>query len=79
MANDAAIVKTSYRYAPPFTIAIGVHHDGDPAATGWLWHHYYQNEADIDRLLENDCIPRLGTSPEARPIRIGGYRTAWTP
>ena len=67
MANNAAIVKTSYPYGPPFTTAIGVHHDGDPAATGWLLHHYYQNEADIDRLLENDSISRLGISPEARP------------
>ena len=67
MSTHAIIAKVSREGGTTRTTAIGVHNDGYPGATGWLLHHYYRNEADIDRLLSNDCLSRLGISPEAQP------------
>ena len=67
MGTHAIIAKTSQRNGRTVTVAIGVHNDGYPEATGWLLHHYYNDEAVIDRLLDNDCISRLGVSPQAQP------------
>ena len=72
MGTHAIIAKTSQRNGRTVTAAIGVHNDGYPEATGWLLHHYYNDEAAIDRLLDNDCISRLGVSPQARPYPKDG-------
>ena len=88
MSTHAIIAKVSREDGTTRITATGVHNDGDPGATGWLLHHYYSNEADIDHLLANDYLSSLGTSPEARtyqtppqelltlisPAHIPGYR-----
>ena len=81
MSTHAIIAKVDRREGRPLTTAIGVHNDGYPGATGWLLHHYYRNEADIDRLLSNDCLSRLGVSPEAQPCEasLHGLHTIASP
>ena len=81
MSTHAIIAKVSHENGQTRTIAIGVHSDGYPGATGWLLHHYYRNEADIDRLLDNDYLSRLGVSPEAQPYEgtLQGLNTIASP
>lgn len=67
MSTRAIIAKTSYRYGHPFTNAVHVLHDGDPPITGWILHHYYNDETVIDQLLNNSDLARLGITPDARP------------
>lgn len=81
MSTHAIIAKVGREEGTTRTTAIGVHNDGYPAATGWLLHHYYRNEADIDRLLANDCLSRLGVSHEAQPygVCLQGLNTIISP
>ena len=63
MSARAVIAKISCPDGKTFTTAISVQADGDPAATGWMLHHYYRLEADIDRLLAQGNLKTLGLPP----------------